>query len=575
MPGQLFITPGDISQLTADAIAFSTSTSFAASGNLHPAFCAHVPGFAAAIEQLRRDHGHRCHVGDAFWLPLDPARKPHGVAVVAATGRAPDTDDKAGAAVQGAIDCAVRGLRDGLKRTDHLLVALPAFRVGMGGDHRDRQRSARAQVAAALAALHRHPDIDVAFITYTPALYHIFLEARRQILGAPAVPLPTELIRALCAGECVAFIGAGMSRGAALPDWGQLIARLAGELGVDTKDVDYLDLAQWHRERFGHAALAEIIRQTFGTSTVPALPTLAHYLLLSLPVRLVLTTNYDDLIERALAALKRFPVKVARQEDVVRTGRTGEVCVVKIHGDADRAEEIVLSRDDYDEFFERRPAMALLLEGLLLNQTFFFVGYGLRDPNFRQLFSRIGRMLREARSPAFATSFEGGGGRGAYLAGQWQRKQLQLINISGDTDIERQRQLLIFLDRLGEQVSLNEPRLVLAPDVEVAAPLKWFRRTLVEQVGPELEKLAATTPGTPESAPVVAFLAQMLEFLTAQGWRPKRQVGSLSVLWERLALATTQPAERRRLLIAALGAAECFDDVQRIREQLKDGPKSI
>ena len=141
-------------------------------------------------------------------------------------------------------------------------------------------------------------------------------------------------------------------------------------------------------------------------------PTLAHYLLLSLPVRQVVTTNYDDLLERALEALKRYPVKVVRQEDVARTGRGDGVHVVKLHGDAAEPDEIVLCRDDYDEFFERRPAMALLLEGLLLNRTFFFVGYGLRDPNFRQVYSRIARMLREARRPAFATSFESAGEAG-------------------------------------------------------------------------------------------------------------------------------------------------------------------
>ena len=49
-----------------------------------------------------------------------------------------------------------------------------------------------------------------------------------------------------------------------------------------------------------------------------ALPTLAHYLLLSLPVRLVLTTNYDELLEMTLTALKRYPVKVVQQRDVPR-----------------------------------------------------------------------------------------------------------------------------------------------------------------------------------------------------------------------------------------------------------------
>src|SRR5205807_4025120 len=127
------------------------------------------------------------------------------------------------------------------------------------------------------------------------------------------------------------------------------------------------------------------------------------------------------------AAIKRYPVKVATQQEVARTGQAGGVFVVKLHGDIGCPEEIVLSRDDYDEFFERRPAMALLLESLLLNQTFFFVGYALRDPNFRQIHSRIARMLREARRPAFATSFETQGDVAAYLERQWRRQQLELI----------------------------------------------------------------------------------------------------------------------------------------------------
>ena len=90
--------------------------------------------------------------------------------------------------------------------------------------------------------------------------------------------------------------------------------------------------------------------------------------------------------------------------------------MVKLHGDAAEPGAIVLCRDDYDEFFERRPAMALLLEGLMLNRTFLFVGYGLRDPNFRQVFGRVGRMLREAHRPAFATSFESAGPGARHVA---------------------------------------------------------------------------------------------------------------------------------------------------------------
>src|SRR5205823_6157671 len=91
------------------------------------------------------------------------------------------------------------------------------------------------------------------------------------------------------------------------------------------------------------------------TARASCSPAPAHYLLLSLPFRLIITTNYDDLLERALIALKRHPIKVVRQEDVARTGQGDGVFVVKLHGDAAEPEGVVLARDDYDEFFQARP----------------------------------------------------------------------------------------------------------------------------------------------------------------------------------------------------------------------------
>src|SRR5262249_45940969 len=199
-----------------------------------------------------------------------------------------------------------------------LLIALPAFRMGMGGDRDDRRRSALAQVRAALELLERHPGVDLAVITYDASTYQIFLDARRQVLGEarPDLHCPPALEEAILGGECVLFAGAGLSRGAGLPDWGQLMDRLARELEIASRDgLDNLDLAQWFRQRFTPAGLEEIIRATFADPDAAPRPTLAHYLLMSLPVRHVITTNYDDLLERALIALKRHPVKVVRDSD--------------------------------------------------------------------------------------------------------------------------------------------------------------------------------------------------------------------------------------------------------------------
>src|SRR6478735_3366727 len=103
---------------------------------------------------------------------------PLGVVTVVSTGGPASVEDKASIAVRAALTTAFRELRAVRSEAEHLLIALPAFRMGKGGDKRQRLRSARAQIAAARDFLAGHDGVDVAFIPYTTPLYQIFLEAR-------------------------------------------------------------------------------------------------------------------------------------------------------------------------------------------------------------------------------------------------------------------------------------------------------------------------------------------------------------------------------------------------------------
>ena len=577
MKNHLFVAPGDITQLSAHAVAFSASSYLSPGGHLYPAFEAHFPAFAPWYEKLRDDQARERRVGDAFWMTLDPKQKPHGIVVVVSTGGDATEEDKAALAVRAALDEAVRRLRDELGVKGRLLVALPTFRLGGGGDRGRRLHSARVQIKAALEALERLDEVDAAFIAYTPTLYHMFLEARRDVLGPPPNdPMrPADLCAALSAGDCVLFVGAGMSRGAGLPDWTELIDRLAADLHLKPPArFDYLDLAQWYAEQFGRDALGKAVHDTFHHACAALRPTLAHYLLLSLPIRIVITTNYDNLLERALAALKRYPLRILRQEDVPRTGRGPGVHVVKLHGDAAHPDEIVLTRDDYDEFFQRRPAMALLLEGLMLNRTFFFVGYGLKDPNFRQIYSRITRMLANASRPAYATTFETAGGAGEHLTRQWASKRLNLIGMPGDSREEQEHAFLCFLDRLADEAAMHRPRLFLAPDGPPAGPLAKLRDALADEAGGALTTICQHHLGEVDAAADLRALAAVLEFLMHHGWRPHaRGRWDLCRLWEELAAHAPDEGERRRCLIAALAAAEAFDDASRVRAALEEMEK--
>ena len=111
----------------------------------------------------------------------------------------------------------------------------------------------------------------------------------------------------------------------------------------------------------------------------------------------------------------------------------------------------------------------------MLNRTFFFVGYGLKDPNFRQIYSRITRMLAKASRPAYATTFETAGGAGEHLMRQWANKRLNLIGVPGAWRDEQEQEFLRFLDRLADHVTLHRPRLLLTPDVPPPGPLAEIR----------------------------------------------------------------------------------------------------
>ena len=197
-----------------------------------------------------------------------------------------------------------------------------------------------------------YPGVDVVFVTYTPDLHEVYLEARLHEGAAPEVAaeaLPEawhQLVAATRGGEYVVFAGSGLSQDARVTGFRELLQRLATDLDLPAPkdDLDsYFDLAQWHREQFPQHQQA-LPHDFFGAFA--ARPTLAHYLLTLLPSSFLMTTNYDGLLEAALAAQRREPECVVTPQDVARTGRRRATYVVKFHGDAGKPDSVVLTRDD-------------------------------------------------------------------------------------------------------------------------------------------------------------------------------------------------------------------------------------
>ena len=605
MAGDLFVVQGDITQLQADAIVYSTSVHLEGGGASTAAFAARfkefLPAYKEEGDRRRQADQLPVNVGDAFWIPLAaPKGRLQGIVVVAAAGFGP-IPAKAEQAVRGALRQARRELLAAAAPAtgNPWLIALPAIGHGHGGYSRELLQATRAMVRAARQEIQdpvaRQVDgkdvrveTDVAFVPFTPLSYQAFLEARRCEGCEPPNPFDTpdtteqlaaaqRLLASVREGRCVLFAGAGLSKPAGLRDWDGLLRKMADELGLKQDlgkyPIDFsLDLAQWYVEQRGRAELAKVIQGEFGDTAgqSPAVrPTLNHYFLASLPLRLFLTTNYDDLLERTLTAVRRDPEVIRQPEDVVRTGQFERPCVVKLHGDASHEDNIVLTRDDFDGFFRNHPVTAALFQGLLLNQTFLFVGYGLRDPNTRQMYSHVAHLLHKEKSnrQACTLSIQDEDETSRFYEKQWANQGLITLRMPGP---DRLHNSLRFFDWLAREAGAA-PGLFLQWHLqEDQLPrglqgLDALRASLFEVVRALKDALAGLSgPVPPERT---RLLAQVLHLTTALGWRPEVAQNEWR-LWEALANSCADDLEKKRLLRRALRAAETERALDHLRRQL-------
>ncbi len=220
-----------------------------------------------------------------------------------------------------------------------------------------------------------------------------------------------DLSLSLADSNVCAFVGAGLSAGAGLPSWYDLIAELSARINYKLVPREYatgdalIDAAQAYVNRQGLHSLISHLKDRLDTTGVQ--PTAAHRALARLPVSLVFTANFDDLLERAFRdAGKRVEV-VVRDSSIPFMRRGPDVVnIVKLYGDLDQPDTIVLARQQYESYFLQRPQMVKLLETELARSDTLYLGWSGSDPYFKlvfgELLSRFGQMLR----PGYAVMFD-------------------------------------------------------------------------------------------------------------------------------------------------------------------------
>lgn len=320
------------------------------------------------------------------------------------------------------------------------LVGLPLPGTGHGG-----LRTRRGEVINALLDRHRGMtlDADVALVLSDRRDFAAVQERRSDDdwgdLSAELHRHADRLGHLAARGELSLFLGAGVSKPVGLPDWWDLLKLLAKETGADAPaGDDPYRAAEPIIEKLGgyrHEAVRRLLDKR--------LHGVGHALLASVDVRRMVTTNFDSCMETALRAPagERFRV-LTRQ-----LAAGGSRWLLKINGDVDQPDSIVLTEGDLERHPDERRALEGVVQTLLLTSHLLFVGFSLTDNNFLAMAEAVSKVRaraqdRESLKPGTALALTAEGLERA------RYKDLEMLSMGAESPEKGARILEIFLDRL-------------------------------------------------------------------------------------------------------------------------------
>lgn len=403
MAGHLFVMQGDLTKLACDAWLLPTDQNFhierhwllgAPTGiaqRITPEGCLRTPkpqGWSNnGVRVVRCDDWTTTGAGPQPWLA--------NVGLTAGTSIEWYLHAVRQFLKEAAVDAASRGVAFGRSRP---LLALPVVGTGEGGAHAVKGGVSDQLVAELLRSAQGGPA-DIVLVTHTGAALSAAQTARRQHAGAwsevdPDLREKAKSLAAIARRErLVLFIGAGASRGAGLPGWRELLDELAGEVDLDSKSdawkhTDNLDQGRLIAQRFEERG-QKLVDRISKRLDVPW-HSLTHGLLASLPINEAATMNYDTLFELACdGARRRFAVLP------YQPARTGPRWLLKVHGSIGaRPADIVLTREDYLRYADRRAALAGIVQALLITRHILFVGFSLQDETFHRIIDDVRKAVR-------------------------------------------------------------------------------------------------------------------------------------------------------------------------------------
>jgi hypothetical protein len=170
---------------------------------------------------------------------------------------------------------------------------------------------------------------------------------------------------------------------------------------VFSKNGGYLELAEYYEiEKATLGPLRSWMDRKWHTDDTKVDASKVHQSIVDLGFPVIYTTNYDRWLEIAHQRRQKAYTKVSNVGDFTRI-RDGVTQIVKLHGDFDDDQSLVLTETSYFERLTFDSPLDIKLRSDAIGKVILFVGYSLSDINVRYLLYKLYRLW--ADSP-FATA---------------------------------------------------------------------------------------------------------------------------------------------------------------------------
>ncbi len=281
--------------------------------------------------------------------------------------------------------------------------------------------------------------------------------------------IPKTLQEDFVENRVVPFIGAGFSKNAILPDgetildWeglGRVVATYIPNYNY-TNAIDSLSLFE---TEYSRAKLIELIAKELKVFSLK--PGKAHKALCSLNFESICTTNFDFLLENTLNE-SSTPYSVIVSEDRLPINIQEKTKIIKMHGDFNHPEHMVITEDDYDCYLDRNKILSTYISNLFITKTLLLVGYSLDDYDIRNLWKMIGSRLGKLHSPAYVVLV----GADTNEISKFERRNIKVINLPGEKS-NYSTILEAFFNEIKELIEYKTPEKIVLTNEKVNEEFK-------------------------------------------------------------------------------------------------------